>query len=760
MPKIFQNKIGAGFVLSYLLVFSIVIGIGILATVRLDQISASVDDLTNNLAADMALSKEIVNQTLLTRFHANKYISTQSQADLDHFNAEFAELETLLVQADRQITDPERVEMLNRIKPAVSEYENTFNKVVELVRNRQRIQSQVLDVQELLIKNKLTSLRIHVISLNDPMAFLALGNAQNAFQLMRLNIVRYLEAGDERYVVLFETGHQQAQTAFASLETVLQDPVQHENSTDAKIAAAAYCEGFYDIHADYVELKDLFSTKLDVLEPEISNTASEMVVSIEREFETQNEFSQVLISQTRLVLLVTTVIAVLAGLGLGVTLNRRIVERERAGQALRESEERYRGLFEHVPVGIYRSTPAGQFLDVNPAMTQILGYPDRESLLADEAAGIHVNAEHRDRWRTLVERAEVVRTYELQLRRRDGTAIWVTDNARAIRGQDNQVLYYEGTLEDITERKRAEEELRAYHDHLEDLVKERTAELTKANEQLEQEITERVRAEEQLQRYAVELEQANEEVKQFAYIVSHDLRAPLVNLKGFASELRYALKVIDPVVHAALPHLDEKQRQDVTVAFQEDVPEALGFIDSSATRMDRFINALLKLSRLGRRELKLELVDMKALVQETLETLAHQIEERQGKAAVGPLPEIVADRTSLEQIVGNLLDNAVKYLAPDRPAELEITAERGLDETIFRVRDNGRGIAEDDMDKVFAPFRRIGRQDMPGEGMGLPYVQALVRRHGGRIWCESELGVGTTFSFTISNHLEKGENDA
>jgi len=760
MPKIFQNKIGAGFVLSYLLVFSIVIGIGILATIRLDQISASVDDLTNNLAADMALSKEIVNQTLLTRFHANKYISTQSQADLDHFNAEFAELETLLVQADRQITDPERVEMLNRIKPAVSEYENTFNKVVELVRNRQRIQSQVLDVQELLIKNKLTSLRIHVISLNDPMAFLALGNAQNAFQLMRLNIVRYLEAGDERYVVLFETGHQQAQTAFASLETVLQDPVQHENSTDAKIAAAVYCEGFYDIHADYVELKYLFRTRLDVIEPEISNTASEMVVSIEREFETQNEFSQVLISQTRLVLLVTTMMAVLAGLGLGVTLNRRIVERERAGQALRESEERYRGLFEHVPVGIYRSTPAGQFLDVNPAMTQILGYPDCESLLADEAADIHVNAEHRDQWRSLVEHEGVVRTYELQLRRRDGTAIWVTDNARAIRGQDNQVLYYEGTLEDITERKRAEEELRVYHDHLEDLVKERTAELTKANEQLEQEITERVRAEEQLQRYAVELEQANEEVKQFAYIVSHDLRAPLVNLKGFAAELRFALKVIDPVVHAALPHLDEKQQQDVTLAFQEDIPEALGFIDSSATRMDRFINALLKLSRLGRRELKLELVDMKALVQETLETLAHQIEERQGKATVGPLPEIVADRTSLEQIVGNLLGNAVKYLAPDRPAELEITAERGLDETIFRVRDNGRGIAEDDMDKVFAPFRRIGRQDMPGEGMGLPYVQALVRRHGGRIWCESELGVGTTFSFTISNHLNIGENDA
>ncbi len=263
-------------------------------------------------------------------------------------------------------------------------------------------------------------------------------------------------------------------------------------------------------------------------------------------------------------------------------------------------------------------------------------------------------------------------------------------------------------------------------------------------------ITERKQAEEQLQRYAVELEQANEEIKQFAYIVSHDLRGPLVNLKGFAAELRSALQVIDSAMDTALPHLGEEQRRTLTFALDEDVPEALQFIDSSVTRMDDFINAVLRLSRLGRRELRLEPVDMDDLVQATLETLAHQVEEHQGKVTVGTLLEVVVDRTSMEQIMGNLLGNAVKYLAPDRPAEIEITAERGPDETTFRIRDNGRGIAEEDMDKVFAPFRRIGRQDVPGEGMGLPYVQILVRRHGGRIWCESELGVGTTFSFTIA----------
>jgi PAS domain S-box-containing protein len=279
-------------------------------------------------------------------------------------------------------------------------------------------------------------------------------------------------------------------------------------------------------------------------------------------------------------------------------------------------------------------------------------------------------------------------------------------------------------------------------------------------------ITERKRAEEQLQRYAADLEQASadvvrasEEIKQFAYIVSHDLRAPLVNLKGFATELRDGLEIMGPAVNAGLPHLDETQRQAASLALHEDVPEALEFIDASVERMDRFINAVLKLSRLGRRELRLKPVDVDALVQATLDSLAHQLEEHQVTVTMGPLPQVVADQTSMEQIVGNILGNAVKYLDPDRPGELKISAERNRDETLFHIRDNGRGIAEGDMDKVFAPFRRAGKQDVPGEGMGLPYVQTLVRRHGGRIWCESELGVGTTFTFTISNHLTEGGTD-
>ncbi|MGD8966881.1 MAG: PAS domain S-box protein [Anaerolineae bacterium] len=266
------------------------------------------------------------------------------------------------------------------------------------------------------------------------------------------------------------------------------------------------------------------------------------------------------------------------------------------------------------------------------------------------------------------------------------------------------------------------------------------------------------RAEEQLARYAADLEQANEEIKQFAYIVSHDLRAPLINLKGFSSELRFALDEIQSTMDAALPHLDGEQQQRLRYALDEDVPEALSFIESSVSRMDAFINAVLRLSRLGRRELEPEPVDVEALARKTLDSLAHQLEEHEAEVTIGPLPQVVADRTAMEQILGNLLDNAVKYLPPDRPGEIEVTGERGDHVTTFCVRDNGRGIAGEDMEKVFAPFRRAGWQDQPGEGMGLPYVQTLVRRHGGRVWCESELGVGTAFTFTIARHLEGGNN--
>jgi signal transduction histidine kinase len=262
-------------------------------------------------------------------------------------------------------------------------------------------------------------------------------------------------------------------------------------------------------------------------------------------------------------------------------------------------------------------------------------------------------------------------------------------------------------------------------------------------------ITDRKRAEDRLRRYADELRESNSEIQNYSYIISHDLRAPLVSIKGFSSELVYTWKDIEAIIEKYLPGMDEKDRQRLDQLVSQDIREALTFIASSVDRMDSLINSILALSRVGRRELLPERIDLNAVVRGIADSLAHQIGEQRVRVTIGDLPVIITDRLALEQVMGNLIDNALKYLVADRPGELSITADVQGDETVFHVSDNGRGIAADDIPKVFEIFKRVGKLDVPGEGMGLAYVKMLVKRLGGRIWCESEPGTGTTFSFTI-----------
>ncbi len=257
-----------------------------------------------------------------------------------------------------------------------------------------------------------------------------------------------------------------------------------------------------------------------------------------------------------------------------------------------------------------------------------------------------------------------------------------------------------------------------------------------------------------------ELKTANEELRRFAYIVSHDMKAPLVNIKGFTSELKSALKIAQEAFSKLLSSLDEKERERVVLALEEDVPEALGFIDSSTTRMDRLINAVLKLSRLGHRAMVLAELEMDKVVKTTMDSFALQIEKNNINVIIKPLPSVVADLTSMEQIIGNLLENAIKYRDNSRPGRIEINGERGNDKTIFHVNDNGRGISEADIDKIFEIFSRVGAQDTPGDGMGLAYVKTLVQNHNGAIRCRSKPGEGAQFTFTISNYLGNGGDDA
>lgn len=281
--------------------------------------------------------------------------------------------------------------------------------------------------------------------------------------------------------------------------------------------------------------------------------------------------------------------------------------------------------------------------------------------------------------------------------------------------------------------------LQKAHDELESKVEERTHQLRKARDELEKRVADRT----------ADLTALNEELKTFAYIVSHDLRAPLINIRGFASELKMGLGVIGRALDKNPGLLDSEEGKEAAGLLKADVPEALKFIDSSAVAMDNLVNAILKLSRLEQKNFKREKMSVGMVVESVLKSLSYQIEANGTQVCIGNLPDIEADAVSMEQVFANTISNAVKYLDPSRPGKIEISGQDREEDTLFVIKDNGRGIAKEDFGKVFQIFRRAGRQDVEGEGMGLAYVQTIIRRHGGHIWLESEPGVGTAFFITI-----------
>jgi len=263
--------------------------------------------------------------------------------------------------------------------------------------------------------------------------------------------------------------------------------------------------------------------------------------------------------------------------------------------------------------------------------------------------------------------------------------------------------------------------------------------------------------EERVRERTADLGRANDEIQRFAYIVTHDLRAPLVNIMGFTSELEASLAPIQSYIGESDGLLKAQHFEEARAAAVEDLPEAIGFIRSSTRKMDGLINAILKLSREGRRTLKPELIDVELLLRNVSDNIQHQLSEAGGTLEIeGKVAPIVTDRLALDQIFGNLLDNAVKYRDPTRPLTLKIRLGNELDRRIYvAIEDNGRGIAKQDHDRVFDLFRRSGSQDQPGEGIGLAHVRSMARNLGGDIMLTSELGRGSTFRVSIPKDLRR-----
>ena len=261
--------------------------------------------------------------------------------------------------------------------------------------------------------------------------------------------------------------------------------------------------------------------------------------------------------------------------------------------------------------------------------------------------------------------------------------------------------------------------------------------------------------EQRVEARTADLARANADIQRFVQIISHDLRAPLVSIVGFTSELQDSLGDLRLLAERS----DDPALQEARTAATELLPEAIGYIRSSSDKMERLINAVLKLAREGRRPLKAESIDLREIITAGAAAIQHQLAEAGGKIDVDlGVPDIESDRFSLDLILGNLLDNAVKYRAKERPLQIKVST-RALagDRVEIEVADNGRGIAERDQERVFDLFKRSGTQDQPGDGIGLAHVLAAVRNLGGEIGVTSELGRGTTFRLTMPRTLATSE---
>ncbi len=381
---------------------------------------------------------------------------------------------------------------------------------------------------------------------------------------------------------------------------------------------------------------------------------------------------------------------------------RDVSERKRAEKELLSASLYTRSLIEANLDPLVTIGQDGKITDVNRATEAVTGRA-RKELLGTDFSDYFTEPELARSGYQKVFREGTVRDYPLEIRHSDGHITPVLYNASVYRDEAGKVAGVFASARDITE-------LKKYREHLEEIVRERTA----------------------------QLEASNKELEAFAYSVSHDLRAPLRAVDGFSRMLE----------------------EDYTQKIDDEGRRILGVVRSETRKMGQLIDDLLSFSRIGRREINMTEIDMETLARAICDELVTLNPGRSIDLRIGSLPSAGGDQAMVRQVLVNLVSNALKFTRPREKAAIEISGRRDSGENVYSIKDNGVGFDMQYVNKLFGVFQRLHSADeFEGTGVGLAVVHRIISRHGGRTWAEGTVGEGATFYFSLPDRSDASPND-
>lgn len=385
-------------------------------------------------------------------------------------------------------------------------------------------------------------------------------------------------------------------------------------------------------------------------------------------------------------------------------LRRENEQRIETEKQLRISEQSFRASMDYAPGGMAQIEPNARWRRVNPALCRMLGYSEEELLTAEVVQSLHPDdrLSFNQVLRQLIEGEAEGRFLEVRCVHREGQLKWAMMGIAPVFNDRGQLLHFVLQLMDVTTQKEQQQEIMELNASLEAKVKKRT----------------------------LQLQEANTELESFSYSVAHDLKAPAKNIEGLTILLHdlYADK------------LDEQGN------------ELVQHVTQNAKRMNRLISGYLDFSRLGQQNIQKSDFDLTQEFQRVFEELRSAYVELPIHFSIDALPAAYGDPELIRQVVYNLLSNALKYSAKKSEIQIRVKGNREEGHSVYQISDNGVGFDPQSKEKLFRMFQRLHSEtDFEGHGIGLAFSYRIVKRHGGRMWADSEPGRGATFYFSLPN---------